>query len=93
MNRHYFNLEQDKEQPRWSWDHFASWGIDLWTFGELNFQSFANLGPRTPRAMGHGPWALGHGPWALGHGPGHRDPTANPPRFLVEMLTFAVPGN
>ena len=50
MNRHYFNLEQDKEQPRWSWDHFASWGIDLLTFGELNFQSFANLGPRTPRS-------------------------------------------
>ena len=48
MNRHYFNLEQDVEQPRWSWDHFASWGIDLLTFGELNFQSFANLGPRTP---------------------------------------------
>ena len=49
MNRHYFNLEQDVEQPRWSWDHFASWGIDLWTFGQLNFQSFANLGSRTPR--------------------------------------------
>ena len=69
MNRHYFNLEQDVEQPRWSWDHFASWGIDLLTFGELNFQSFANLGPRTPRAMGHGPWAMGHGPWAMGPGP------------------------
>ena len=48
MNRDYLNLEQDKEQPRCSWDHFASWGIDLWTFGQLNFQSFANLGPRTP---------------------------------------------
>ena len=48
MNRHYFNLEQDVEQPRWSWDHFASHGIDLLTFGELNFQSFANLEPRTP---------------------------------------------
>ena len=48
MNGHYLNLEQDKEQPRWSWDHFASWGIDLWTFGQLNFQSFPTFGFRTP---------------------------------------------
>ena len=48
MNRHYLNLEQDKEQPRCSWDHFASWGIDLWTFGQLNFQSFPTFGFRTP---------------------------------------------
>ena len=48
MNHDYLNLEQDKEQPRCSWDHFASWGIHLSTFGELNFQSFANLVPRTP---------------------------------------------
>ena len=48
MNRDYLDLEQDKEQPRWSWDHFASWGIDLWTFGQLNFQSFPTFGFRTP---------------------------------------------
>ena len=51
MNRDYLNLEQDVEQPRWSWDHFASWGIDLWTFGQLNFQSFSFLDFGLPDLM------------------------------------------
>ena len=64
MNRHYLNLEQDVEQPRWSWDHIALWGLDLLTCGELNLQSFANLEPRTPTPPPIHPWVPVGYPWS-----------------------------